>query len=404
MRRLLAACAAALATALIASSADSAPRAPVIVVSIDGFRADYFDRGLTPTLAVLAAEGAHAKAMRPSFPSVTVPNHYTLMTGLVPDHHGVVDNNMRDPAIPGWFGNTDKADLDPRWWEEATPLWVTAHRAGLKTATSLWPGDDVVIDGVTPDYAEAAGRRVSPDEQVDHVLGWLDLPAEQRPQLVRLHFSMVDTAGHLFGPDTPQVNKAIVTADGEVKRLVDGLKARGLYEKVELIVLSDHGMAAIAPERTILLDDVIDLSHVQVATFGAEGGVDPLPGHEAEIEAALLKPHDHMTCWRRKDIPAHLHYGSNPRVPAIFCLAEVGWSVIDRADAAHYPKLLGNHGYDPADRTQWAFFVAHGPAFRAGVTLPVFDNVDVYPLLARLLSVKPEHNDGRLRDLATALR
>jgi predicted AlkP superfamily pyrophosphatase or phosphodiesterase len=403
MRWLLAAIFAVLT---ISASANAAPPAKptLIVLSIDGFRADYLDRGLTPTLAALAANGARAKAMRPSFPSVTVPNHYTLMTGRYPDHHGVVDNTMRDASLPGWFGAEDKVDLDPRWWQEATPLWVTAHRAGLKTATSFWPGDDVVIDGVTPDYAEAPGVRISPDQQVDHVLAWLDLPATQRPALVRLHFGMVDTAGHLYGPDTPQVNTAIGAAEEAVAHLVAGLKARGLYDKVNLVVLSDHGMAAIAPERTILLDDLIDLKDVQVATFGAEGGVDPLPGYEAEVGSALLKAHDHMTCWRRKDIPARLHYGANPRVPAIFCLAEVGWSVIDRADAAHYPKLLGNHGYDPADPTQWAIFIGHGPAFRAGVTLPMFDNVDVYQLFARLIGVRPEPNDGRPADLSAALR
>jgi len=221
---------------------------------------------------------------------------------------------------------------------------------------------------------------------------------------VRIHFDMVDLAGHLYGPDTPQENAAITAADAGVKRLIDGLKARGLYDKVDLIVVSDHGMAAIAPERTVLLDDLIDLSHVQIATYGAEAGVDPLPGHAAEIEKILLAPHDHMTCWRRREIPAHLHYGSNPRVPAIFCLGQVGWSVIDRADAARYPKLAGNHGYDPADPTMWAFFAAHGPAFRTGVVLPAFDSVDVYPMLAHLLGVRPERNDGHLADLAAAMR
>jgi len=168
--------------------------------------------------------------------------------------------------------------------------------------------------------------------------------------------------------------------------------------------VSDHGMATISPTSIIYLDDLIDLKSVVVTTYGAEGGVNPLPGHEAEIEKVLLAPRPHMQCWLRRDIPARLHYGRNPRVPAIFCLADVGWTVITRQAASYYPLLHGNHGYDPAEPTMAAFFLAHGPAFKAGVVLPTFDNVDVYPLLARLVGVKPEPNDGRLSDVAPGLR
>ena len=386
-------------------------RPPVIVVSIDGFRADYFDRGLTPTLASLAAVGVHARSMRPSFPSVTDPNHYTLMTGLYPDHHGIVDNMMVDPSMPGMvFGgpHTAGTDNDPRWWNEATPLWVSAERRGLKTATSMWPSDEAVVQGVAVSYRQdwprTGAANPTMDQQVDTVLGWLDLPADQRPALIRLHFSAVDSAGHLFGPDTPNVNAAIAKVDTELARLVAGLKARNLYDSVNLVVLSDHGMASISPTTIIYLDDLIDLKSVVVTTYGAEGGVNPLPGHEAQIEKTLLSPRPHMQCWRRGDIPARLHYGHNPRVPAIFCLAEVGWTIITREAASYYPLLHGNHGYDPAESTMAALFLAHGPAFKAGVTLPTFDNVDVYPMLAMLIGVKPEPNDGRLSDVASGLR
>ena len=196
------------------------PAPTLIVLSIDGFRAEYFDRGLTPTLAALAKAGVHARAMRPSFPSVTEPNHYTLMTGLYPDHHGIVDNTMIDPTMPGMaFGGPHghTVDTDPRWWDEATPLWVTAQQRGLKTATSLWPGDDAVIHGVAPTYRQ---ERSTPhvlleptDKQVAIVLGWLDLPADKRPALIRMHFDMVDLLGHIAGPNSPGLAKALGQAD-----------------------------------------------------------------------------------------------------------------------------------------------------------------------------------------------
>ena len=390
--------------------AAAATMAPLIVVSIDGFRADYLDRNLSPNLAAIAREGVRAQAMRPAFPSITEPNHYTLMTGLYPDHHGIVDNTMIDPAMPGVaFGGPHGhgEDMDPRWWDEATPLWVTAERQGLKTATSLWPGDDAVIHGVSPTYRQplpAPDHRSAPmGQQMDTVLGWLDLPPAQRPGLIRVHLDVVDFMGHVAGPDSPRVNTAIGQADAAIGRLVQGLRARGLYDRVNLVIVSDHGMAAIAGDRVIYLDDIIDLKFAVVPSFGAVAGVDPAPGHERQIDAALLVPHDHMTCWRKSDIPAHLHYGTNRRVPAIVCLGQVGWSIVTRAQSTLYPYLLGNHGYDPAEPTMAAVFLAHGPAFRSGVVVPAFDNVDVYQLLARLMGLRPLANDGSLTPLKPAL-
>ncbi len=386
------------------------PRPLLIVVSIDGFRADYFDRGLTPTLAGLAAAGVHARSMRPAFPSVTEPNHYTLMTGLYPDHHGIVDNTMIDPAMPGMsFGGPHGvgSDNDPRWWNQATPLWVTAERRGLKTASSFWPGDEAVVHGVATTYLQPKPNPrplfAAMDPQIDTVLGWLDLPVDRRPALIRLHLDLVDTMGHISGPDSANVNNALGKVDQALGRLVTGLKARGVFDRVNLIVVSDHGMTGISAKRTIFLDDLIDLKHAVATATGAEAGVNPLAGHESEIEAVLLAPRDHMHCWRRSEIPPNLHYGTNARTPAVLCLGDLGWTVITRAAAEQYPQLLGNHGYDPAEPDMAALFIAHGPAFRSAVSLPSFDNVDVYALLARLLGVPAQPNDGRIEPLLSAL-
>ena len=407
MRRLAGLLGALALLMLFAPPATAKDRPVLIVVSIDGFRADYFDRHETPALADLARTGVHARSMRPSFPSVTAPNHYTLMTGLYPDHHGIVDNSFVDPAMPGvMFGGPHGwgANDDPRWWNQATPLWVTAERAGIKTASSLWPGDSPVIHGVAPAYLEPRTPPPSMDRQVDTVLGWIDLPEGKRPGLIRLHLDVVDAMGHVYGPDNPVTDKAIAQADGEIGRLVDGLRSRGLYDGVNLVVVSDHGMTRLPPHQLIYIDDLIDVKSVVVTTEYATGGVNPLPGHEVEVAKALVGRHDHMTCWRRGDIPARLRYGSNPRVPAILCLADLGWTVATRATLGHTPPFFGNHGYDPAEPDMAAFFLAHGPAFRPGATLPTFENVDVYPLLARVLGVKAVAGDGRIAEVAAALR
>ena len=396
--------------ALPASAGEPDTKPPLIVISLDGFRAEYYDRGLSPTLLALGQSGVHATAMRPSFPSVTEPNHYTLMTGLYPDHHGIVDNTMVDPAMPGMnFGgpHTQGTDNDPRWWNGATPLWVTAQREGLKTASSFWPGDEAVVQGASPTYLQERPKPrpllFNMDKQVDAVLGWLDLPADKRPALIRLHLDDVDLMGHLYGPDSPEANKAITKVDAAVGRLAEGLKTRGLYDSVNIVVVSDHGMAAVSLDRMIYLDDLIDLKHVTTPAFWAAAGVDPLPGYESEIAKALVGPHEHMHCWKKANIPARLHYGTNRRVPDIVCLAEVGWSIPTREEIKQFPPLRGNHGYDPSAPEMAALFLAHGPAFRAGVTLPVFPNVDVYPMLAKVMGVKPLKNDGRLSALKPAL-
>ncbi len=392
---------------LFGSSALAAPATPLVVISIDGFRAEYLNRGLTPTLTAWAAQGVRAEAMRPSFPSVTEPNHYTILTGLRPDHHGVVDNTMVDPTMPGMsFGGPHASgpgsDDDPRWWEGATPLWATAEQAGLKTANSQWPGAMARVHGIAVDYRESLRDR--PDAQIAQVLAWFDLPAERRPALILLHLGEVDDMGHLFGPDHKVLNDTLVRTDGNLAALQAGLKARGLWDKVNLVVVSDHGMTNSPRSQIIWLDDLIDLKTVVVPAEYAAAGVDPLPGHEAEVAKALLAPHEHMRCWRKADIPARLHYGTNRRVPDIVCLADLGWTIATRASLKGQPPISGNHGYDPAEPDMAAIFVARGPAFANGMVLPAFDNVDVYPLLAKVLRVKPRPNDGNFAEVAKALR
>lgn len=379
---------------------------PLLLISIDAFRADYFNRGKSPTLARLAHDGVHAKAMQPSFPSLTFPNHYTLVTGLYPDHHGIVNNTMYDAKLGKFSLGNRKAVQDGRWWAGGEPIWVTADKAGLKTATMFWPGSGAEIHGYRPTYWRPFDDSVTADQRVDQVLKWLDLPPAKRPEFVTLYFDAVDHAGHRYGPDTPQVNAAITHVDDAIARLVKQLKARHLFHHMNIIIVSDHGMASSPKGQYVLMDKLIDLDHVHVAAMGELAGFTPKPGYAKAVAAKLLKPHPHMTCWRKADIPARFHYGSNPRVPAINCLANVGWQITSSDYIAHrkYPMSLGSHGYDNADPRMRALFIAHGPAFRKDVTVPEFPNVDVYPLMTHLLGIKAQPNDGDYRTVEDMLK
>lgn len=376
-------------------------RPPVILVSIDGMRADYLRRGVTPVLNGLAARGVTTAAMRPSFPSLTFPNHYTLVTGMRPDRHGIIGNTMEDPAIPGVrfsLGNRE-AVIDRRWWDEAEPVWVTAEKAGVRTATMFWPGSEADIGGVRPTQWLPFDSAMPGTARVDTVLGWLAAPV--RPGFVTLYLETVDHEGHSFGPDAPETTAAVAAVDAEVGRLVDGLKTRGI--EANIIIVADHGMAAVGPERVIRLDTVAPAGSFRLVTSGPVAGIVAAPGREAELAAALVGRHEQMECWRKGNIPRRLHYGTNARVPPIMCLADVGWMIQGQAPKEPV-KPGGMHGYDPAAPAMAAMFVAAGPGFRPGVVVPPFDNVDVYPLVMRLIGVPARPSDGTIGPLRAGLR
>lgn len=377
-------------------------RPPItLLVSIDGFRPDYLTRGVTPVLSRLATEGV-AASMRPSFPTKTFPNHWAIITGDRPDRSGIVANNMEDESRP-----KDKftmASDDPYWWNEAEPIWVTAEKAGVRTATQFWPGSNVAWGGTRAadwPYAISGGTRphdwaqyneaITPAQRIDGVIDLLRRPAASRPHFLTLYFEAVDTAGHMHGPDAPQTMAAVADVDAYIGALLAKLTALG--QPANLVILSDHGMAARSADRVILLDHIADPADYRIVESGPYASMAALPGHEAALEARLLGRHDHMQCWRKGDIPAHFHYGTHRRVPPYLCLAETGWVI--QATTPGKPIVGGDHGWDDRAPEMQALFIAHGPAFVHGFRPAAdFANVDVYPLLARLLGVTPLPGDG----------
>lgn len=390
-----------------AQQAKVAATAPLLLISIDGYRADYFDRHLSPTLEQLAATGVHADSMQPSFPSLTFPNHYAIVTGMVPDHNGIVNNNMVDTQL-GKFSLKDRSAVrNGLWWDQATPLWETADANGLRTATMFWPGSEADIQGEHPDYWKKFKAKMKPSRRVDQILKWLDLPAGKRPTFLTLYFDAVDHAGHEYGPDSPEVDQALRDTDAAMAHLVDGLRKRGLFDRMNIIVVADHGMASVPKENSILIDTLMPMDDVEQVSLGVLAGFNPKPGHDFNaIEQKMEQPQQHMHCWDKTRIPARFEYGSNTRVPRMVCLADVGWR-ITTTDALSKKKShvsLGEHGYDNADPRMQALFVAHGPAFQRGIRFHNFPNVDVYPLMAHLLGITPKLSDGKFEDVQGMLK
>lgn len=388
----------------------------LILVGIDALRPDDLGRGHTPTLDDLARRGARAAALIPSMPTLTFPSFYTLVTGLEPDHHGVVNNTMTDARRPGvqFSLGSDAQVGDAFWWDQGEPIWVTAQRAGLPTATMFWPGSEAPIRGVRPASWRAFDKNVTYAQRVDQVLWWLDAPPPSRPRLVTLYFEGVDSAGHRAGPGTPEVDQALADVDAALGRLLGALAARGTLSRTDVVVVSDHGMAGLSEERVLYLDDYADPQSFDVEAGGAFAFIRPRPGREDEVARALVGPHANFTGWRKADFPARFAYGRNERVAPIGCLADVGWTITTReaeerrrrrrADGTVGRPMRGTHGFDNQSPEMAAVLVAMGPGIAPGARLSEVRAVDVHGLLLRLLAIPGPPGDGDDRRIAPMLR
>ncbi|MBM3906902.1 MAG: alkaline phosphatase family protein [Gemmatimonadetes bacterium] len=376
----------------------------VLLVSLDGFRADFIMRPEARRLRELAERGVRAERLIPAFPTKTFPNHYTLVTGLHPERHGIVANNMFDPVIGRRFTISDTAVThDPRWWG-GEPLWNTVERQGKKAASFFWVGSDIAINGQRPTWSKAYDGRVPNRTRVDTVLGWLSMPMGQGPDFVSTYFSDVDDAGHAHGPDGAQTNAAIARVDSMIGLLVDGIAARGLQDRVNIVVVSDHGMAALAPDRVIYLDDYLDLSRVTIVDLSPATSITPAADYSAEAFARLKGAHPRLQVYRKGEVPARLHFNAHPRITPLVAIADEGWTIATRAVATRVgPPKGGNHGFDNQLPSMGALFVAAGPDFQQGAVVPPFQNIHVYALLADVMGVTPAPNDGSL-DSTRALR
>jgi predicted AlkP superfamily pyrophosphatase or phosphodiesterase len=377
----------------------------IIVVSFDGFRHDYLDRVRAPNFSRIAKSGVRARALIPGFPSKTFPNHYSIATGLYPGHHGIVNTRFYDPARGAWYSVPDTTTTRDGSWYGGEPIWVTAERQGVRSATYFWPGSEAAIRGARPSRYKLYDEKVPDSTRVDSVAQWLRLPAEQRPHLVLLYSNVVDAAGHTYGPASVQVDSAIAAADRTLGRLLDSLDVLPIRGRVNVVLVSDHGMAPLEPQGAIYIDDLISLDSVR--SHLAEVSSLWFGGDTVRLEAsytALRRGLRHARVYRRNELPARWHVDGNPRIGDLVIVPDQGYRAKLRS-AGTKPLSGGDHGYPPELPDMHGIFLAAGPQVKPAGVIPALENVNVYPFLAALLRIEPATKiDGRLAVLAPVLR
>lgn len=396
-------------------------RPTTILISLDGFRADFLARNITPALNAFIASGVSPQYMLPSFPSVTFPNHFTLVTGLYPESHGIVSNQFWDPSFEEEFYYTNIGiSMKPKWWT-AEPLWVTAEDQKVRTAIHMWPGSEAHIPDIEPTYLDKYNGSEALPRKVDRILGWLDLPgdddnaapeADKRPQLIAAYVPDVDADGHKYGPNSTEIRATIADVDSMLTMLVEGLYNRNLTEIVNIVIVSDHGMATTSTERLIQLDDLMDMSLVDhidgwplrgLRLKNPERDV-PILYEQLSKEAEKAGTFDVYTL---ETMPERYHFSNNDRIAPLWIVPKTGWAVVERPDfdvadalatgKEYQPK--GLHGYDHEHPLMRAIFVARGPAFphKPNSRVEVFQNIEVYNIVCDSLGMAPHPNNGTLR-------
>ncbi len=391
------------------NSSDTEKKPYVILISIDGYRFDYNRLFSPPNLLQVAREGVAAESLRPSYPSKTFPNHYTLVTGLYPEHHGIVSNEFFDPARGEGYSLTDRKSSEDGSWYFGEPLWITAQKQGMLTASYFWVGSEADIQGIHPNYYFRYDDKVSYDARVDQAISWLKLSSARRPHFITLYFERVDQAAHKHGVMSAEVKDAVKEIDRAIGRLRAGVAQTGL--SVNIVIVSDHGMQDLDPKKVSYLDDLpwakFVLSKFQVVGRGPQMLLYLNPGENPSLidEAQkLIKRGAKGYQVYKRDEMEHFHYRATPRVGDLIIVPDAPYSVGLRATP---PAITGaNHGWDAyRNKNMHGIFYAVGPQVAEKGHLGVVDNIDVYPLVLRLLDLKQRVPiDGSLSPVQSALR
>lgn len=370
-----------------------------ILISFDGFRYDYMDRGLTPTLKEIEKNGVRAASLRPVYPSKTFPNHYSIITGLYPENHGIIANTFYDPYTDETYNISDSTKVTDAKWYTGEAFWETAQRSGIIAASYFWPGSEISLDYRRPRYCMKYDHHRPYKARVDGVIDWLKLPHSERPRFITLYFDAADTYGHTYGPDSDSLNHAIGILDGITSYLLSRLPETGIQDSVNLIFVSDHGMTQVDTGKYVDVEQIIGGEYkVKFWNWGTFVLIQPEKDQTEAVYKKLKQNEKHFKAYRKGEIPDFYHFSASPLLSDIILVSDLGWEI---GTTAHRQRFLkwnahGNHGYEKDQLDMHGFFLASGPDFRKGYKTGTLRNIDIYPLLCEIFGIPVRSNiDGR---------
>jgi alkaline phosphatase D len=364
----------------------------VLLVSLDAFRWDYSKIYHTPNLDKLARDGVKAERMYSSFPTVTFPNHYSIATGLYPDHHGIINKSFPAPDLGLFYRMGDRTAVENPAFYGGEPVWVTAEKQGVRSASFFWVGSEAPVKGIHPTYWEKYDESVTFQARIDTVIKWLGYPTEKRPELVTLYFNEPDETSHTFGPVSPQTGKVVERLDSLMGVLRAKLSTLPEAKKINLIILSDHGMEAVSSKRYINIKSLVpDRMIASISGGNPVYLINPSEGKKDSV-LYLLNRSKGLKAWSKSRLPSKWHYGTNLRIPEIVVVADSSWSIGTRPDGSSIRG--GAHGYDNSNSDMFSIFYAAGPAFKKNYRFRELNNIDIYNLICKILNIVPAKNDG----------
>ncbi|KAL1531364.1 ectonucleotide pyrophosphatase/phosphodiesterase family member 3-like [Salvia divinorum] len=391
-------------TAALSSRPLSKLKHPVVlIISSDGFRFGYQYKSDLPNINRLIRNGTEAeRGLIPVFPTLTFPNHYSIVTGLYPAYHGIINNYFTDP-IDG--DNFNMGSHEPKWWL-GEPLWETVSNHGLKASTYFWPGSEVHKGSwdCPNNYCMPYNESVPFEERVDTVLNYFDLPSDEIPSFMTLYFEDPDHEGHQYGPDDVRITDAIVEIDTLMGRLIHGLEERGVFEDINIILLGDHGMVGTCDKKVIALDDLaqwVKIPKEWVQSYSPLLSIRPPPGYSSSdvvakmnegLESGRVANGEFLRVYLKEGLPNRLHYSASYRIPPIVGLVGEGFTV--KQTRSKGQECGGAHGYDNAFFSMRTIFIAHGPRFARGRKVPSFENVQIYNMVTAILKIEGASNNG----------
>lgn len=379
----------------------------VLLVSFDGFRWDYMNRGITPNLEKIKKEGVWALSLQPTFPSKTFPNHQSIITGMYPENHGIIANSFEDKYKNEVYRMNDSNSVNNAKWYWGEAFWETAERQGIKTASYFWPGSEVKLSYRKPTYVETYEHTRPYDTRIEGVIKWLQLPQEKRPHFITLYFSETDSKGHAFGPNSKEVNEAIKLLDEVAGKIFSKLEEINMKDSVNVIFVSDHGMTEISKERVINVEKILAGYNCKFLDESVLMTIEPPKDKLKEVYDLLKKNENHFKVYYRHEVPEYFHFSNNYLIPSLVLIPDIGWNLLTEKSVKRMETVYvgGNHGYDNNHLDMHGFFVARGPNFKKNYFTGSLKNIDIYPLLCKIFNIIPRSNiDGKLERIEFILK